>query len=120
MEYERLLDALDQLLIETFGLWDPGWVTFNWRAYTYDHTQRVTGLAVTLCEREGGDCQVTRLAALLHDITKPYDGEYVVGPDGKRLLDERGFWYNQVQETYRRINCAFSLSCRSCCSASFE
>ena len=101
MEYERLFAELDQLLRETFDLWDPGWVTFNWRAYTYDHTQRVTGLAGTLCEQEGGNCQVTRLAALLHDIAKPYDGEYVAGPDGKRLVDERGFWYNEVRRPAR-------------------
>ncbi|MGI6367093.1 MAG: HD domain-containing protein [Anaerolineae bacterium] len=101
MEHVDLVSQIDSTLRETFALWDPGWVTFNWRAYTYDHTRRVTGLALTLCEREGGDALVTELAALLHDITKPYDGEYVVGPDGKRLVDERGLWYNQVRRPVR-------------------
>jgi putative nucleotidyltransferase with HDIG domain len=101
MEYARLLVELNGLLLDTFNLWDPGWVTFNWRAYTFDHTQRVTGLAVTLCAREGGDAQVTELAALLHDITKPYDGEYLVGPDGTRLVDEHGLWHNEVRGPVR-------------------
>ncbi len=101
MEYQSLLQDLDQILRETFALWDPGWVTFNWRAYTYDHTRRVTGLATTLCRREGGDVQVTELAALLHDITKPYDGEYVVDAQGKRVVDEHGYWHNEVRRPPR-------------------
>ncbi len=101
MHHAQLVDGIDALLRETFSLWEPGWVTFNWRAYTYDHTHRVTGLALTLCEREGGDPRVTELASLLHDITKPYDGEYVVGPDGKRLVDENGFWHNEVRRPAR-------------------
>lgn len=101
MSYEDLLRDLEALLRETYDLWDEGWVTFNWRNYTYDHVQRVRGLAVTLCRREGGDPVVTELAALLHDITKPYDGEYLVGPDGKRLVDEYGYWRNEVRRPPR-------------------
>lgn len=101
MKYQHLLQHLDQLLRETFALWDPGWVTFNWRAYTYDHTRRVTGLATTLCNEQGGDSQVTELAALLHDITKPYDGEYVVDAQGKRVVDEQGYWRNEVRPPSR-------------------
>ncbi len=101
MDHQTLLDELDELLRDTFSLWEPGWVTFNWRAYTYDHTRRVTGLATTLCRQEGGDVQVTELAALLHDITKPYDGEYVVDAEGKRVVDERGYWHNEVRRPPR-------------------
>ncbi len=101
MDHQTLLGELDELLRDTFSLWEPGWVTFNWRAYTYDHTRRVTGLATNLCRQEGGDVRVTELAALLHDITKPYDGEYVVDAEGKRLVDERGYWYNVVRRPPR-------------------
>ncbi len=101
MEYPTLLRELDCILRETFALWDPGWVTFNWRAYTYDHTRRVTGLATTLCQREGGDTRVVELAALLHDITKPYDGEIVVDAQGKRVVDERGYWRNEIRRPPR-------------------
>jgi putative nucleotidyltransferase with HDIG domain len=95
MTHQDLVRQLDALLRETYALWDQGWVTFNWRNYTYDHVQRVRGLAMTLAAQEGGDLIVTELGALLHDLTKPYDGEYATGPDGKRLVDERGFWYNE-------------------------
>ena len=78
MEHDKLVQHLDRLLLQTYALWKPGWVTFNWRRYTYDHVQRVRALALSLCAEEGGDTAVTELAALLHDITKPYDGEIIV------------------------------------------
>jgi len=102
MDYTELLCDLEQLLQETYALWDEGWVTFNWRNYTYDHAQRVRGLAVNLCRREGGDVMVTELAALLHDITKPYDGEYKVDENGKRVVDENGYWQNEVRRPSRQ------------------
>jgi len=101
MGYEALSHDLDRLLAETYDLWDPGWVTFNWHAYTYDHVQRVRGLAVNLCKAEGGDLRVVELAALLHDITKLYDGEYVVDDEGKRTVDARGYWHNEVRRPPR-------------------
>jgi len=100
-DHDALLATLDALVRETCALWDPGWVTFNWRRYTYDHVQRVRGLALTLCRREGGDPRVVELAALLHDITKPYDGEYLADAAGKRLLDEQGYWRNEVRRPLR-------------------
>lgn len=100
-DYHATLRALDQLLKDTYSLWDAGWVTFNWRAYTYDHVQRVRGLTLHLGEREGADLHVLELAALLHDITKPYDGEYVVDPQGKRVLDAQGYWHNQIRKPAR-------------------
>ncbi|MEN6480155.1 MAG: HD domain-containing protein [Anaerolineales bacterium] len=101
MEHGELMAHLDRLLRETYSLWDPGWVSFNWRNYTYDHVQRVRGLAVTLATREGGDPLVAELAAQLHDITKPYDGEYLTGPDGQRLVDEHGRWRNALRPPAR-------------------
>ncbi|MBC7235695.1 MAG: HD domain-containing protein [Chloroflexi bacterium] len=101
MEYKALLAYLDDLLQETYALWDAGWVTFNWRAYTYDHVQRVRGLALTLAAREGADRQVVELAALLHDLTKPYDGEYLTDSEGKRVVDAQGYWQNQVRRPNR-------------------
>jgi putative nucleotidyltransferase with HDIG domain len=94
---QALVAGLEDLVRETYLLWEPGWVNFNWRGYTYDHVQRVRGLAHTLCLRQEGDCRVVELAALLHDITKAYDGEYVLDADGKRAVDERGYWRNAVR-----------------------
>ena len=102
MDYDGLVRSLEQLLAQTYELWDPGWATFNWRAYTYDHVQRVRQLALTLCSREGGDSVTTELAALLHDITKPYDGDYIVNKDGNRIVDSAGYWRNHVRRPVRR------------------
>lgn len=100
-DYHATLRALDQLLKDTYSLWDAGWVTFNWRSYTYDHVQRVRGLTLHLGERERADLYVLELAALLHDITKPYDGEYVVDQQGKRIIDAQGYWRNQIRKPTR-------------------
>lgn len=102
MDHHALRIELDRLVAETYTLWDPGWVTFNWRNYTYDHVRRVHGLTMTLCAREGGDAVVCDLASLLHDITKPYDGEYVLDAEGKRVVDADGFWRNGPRPPARR------------------
>lgn len=101
MEYPALLARLERLLRETYALWEAGWVAFNWRAYSYDHVQRVRALALNLCRSEGGDATVAELAALLHDITKPYDGEYVTHSEGNRIVDAQGYWRNQARPPIR-------------------
>jgi hypothetical protein len=98
---DHLTAELEHLVRQTNDLWDTGWVSFNWRAYTYDHVQRVRGLSVTLCREEGGDELVTELAALLHDLTKPYDGEYLTDGAGQRLVDEQGYWRSDVRSPAR-------------------
>ena len=85
---------LERLVAATYQLWTAEWVGFTWRNYTFEHVQRVRGLARTLAESEGGDRLVLTYAALLHDITKGYDGEIVTTTDGQRHLDENGFWRN--------------------------
>jgi HD superfamily phosphohydrolase YqeK len=92
----RALEELDALVRETHLLWDEEWVGFSWRNYTYEHMQRVRGLSRTLGRAEGGDARVIEFAATLHDVTKSYDGEIVVGPDGQRVLDGHGFWKNDT------------------------
>src|SRR5919197_2754672 len=90
------LERLDRLVGETHRLWDQEWVGFSWRNYTYEHMQRVRGLVRTIGRNEGAGARVIEFASTLHDVTKSYDGEIVVGPDGKRILDENGFWQNEV------------------------
>jgi len=91
----QTLADLEELVRSTYLLWDRDWVGFSWRSYTFDHVQRVRGLSRTLAAAEGGDPTIADYAALLHDITKSYDGE-VIMKDGKRVLDENGLWRNEV------------------------
>ena len=100
-DHSTILAGLEALVRETYQLWDQEWVGFSWRNYTFDHVQRVRALARTLCVREGGDVRVVDYAGLLHDVTKSYDGEIVV-KDGKRVLDEQGFWKNELLLPLRR------------------
>jgi putative nucleotidyltransferase with HDIG domain len=97
-----LLREFDELARETYHCWDEGWVGFTWQNYTYDHVQRVRKLAYTLGQLEGVDLEVLELAALLHDLTKSYDGEVVTDPQGKRILDESGFWHNEMRPPLAR------------------
>ena len=90
------LERLEDLVRETHLLWDQEWVGFSWRNYTYEHMQRVRGLARTLAAEEGADARVLEFASTLHYVTKSYDGDILVGPDGKRVLDENGFWRNST------------------------
>ncbi len=92
----EVLRELDALVRETHLLWDQEWVGFSWRNYTFEHMQRVRALARTIARGEEADLRVVEFAATLHDVTKSYDGEIVVGPDGKRVLDENGFWRNET------------------------
>ena len=96
-EFHRATVAeLDALVAETHQLWDEEWVGFSWRNYTHEHMRRVRGLAGTIAGAEGADPRVVTLAATLHDVTKSYDGEILTGPDGKRVLDDNGFWRNET------------------------
>ena len=97
-----LLGELDELVRETTTCWEEGWVSFTWQNYTYDHVQRVRNLACTLGQREGVDLQVLETAALLHDVTKGYDGEIFTDEQGRRILDEEGFWHNKMRRPTRR------------------
>jgi putative nucleotidyltransferase with HDIG domain len=93
-EREAVLGELEVLMRDTYQLWDEGWVGFSWRNYTYDHVQRVRRLALSLAAEEGADLHVLDVAAVLHDITKSFDGE-VLMRDGQRVVDEQGFWRNE-------------------------
>ncbi|HEY3078954.1 MAG TPA: HD domain-containing protein [Chloroflexota bacterium] len=94
VDHEGALRQLDELVRETYQLWDQEWVGFSWRNYTYDHMARVRALARTLGQGEGADDLVIRYGATLHDCTKSFDGEILMTPDGKRVIDESGLWLN--------------------------
>ena len=108
-----ILKELNELVKETFLLWDEIWVGFSWRHYYFNHTQRVRALSLEIGRREGADLRKLEYSALLHDITKRYDGRVLTDGQGKRILDENGFWYNEllmprgeniVTRLYRELN----------------
>ena len=116
----RILQELEDLVQETFMLWDEKRVGFSWRYYFFNHTQRVRRLSISIGQQENADLRKLEYAALLHDITKRYDGKILTDGDGRRVIDKDGFWKNEVllpnpakknvvTELYQRHNLAGSL-----------
>ncbi len=95
INHEATIAELAELLKDTYALWHIPWVGFNWHSYTPEHVQRVRTLSQQLGTAVGADTQVLAYAALLHDVTKMYDGEIVMH-DGQRVLDDKGRWRNEV------------------------
>lgn len=96
MNYPSILSELEELTVETFKLWDHNRVGFQWRHYTLNHTLRVRNLCCELGRKEDADSTKLAFAATLHDITKRYDGAILSDENGKRVLDENGFWKNET------------------------
>jgi hypothetical protein len=92
----QILLELENLVKETFMLWDEMRVGFSWRHYFFNHTQRVRRLSLTIGKLEGADLRKLEYASLLHDITKRYDGNFLTDKDGKRVINEDGFWLNEM------------------------
>ncbi len=96
MDIENIRKELEELVQETFTLWDHNRVGFQWRHYTWNHTLRVRAMCLKLGEREDADLSKLTIAALLHDITKRYDGSILTDGNGNRRTDEFGFWQNET------------------------
>jgi hypothetical protein len=95
-ESKAVVGQVEALVRETFELWDVVRVGFSWRHYYLNHTYRIRNLSVQMAAAEGADPDLLEVSAILHDITKRYDGNILTGPDGKRVLDEEGFWLNEM------------------------
>ena len=91
-----ILKKLNKLVKETFLLWDEVWVGFSWRYYFFNHTQRVRALSLKIGRNEDVDLKKLEYAAILHDVTKRYDGRILTDSEGRRILDEEGFWHNEL------------------------
>ena len=87
--------SLWSLARDTFDLWSHKRVGFSWRNYYLEHTIRVRNLCLALAEREDADADALDIAAILHDITKRFDGPFLTGPDGRRVVDRTGFWLSE-------------------------
>ena len=71
----EILQKLIQLVKETFLLWNERWLGFSWRHYFFNHTQRVRALSLKIGRKENADLKKLEYAAILHDVTKRYDGK---------------------------------------------
>lgn len=96
IKHQGIYKEIEELVAKTFGLWDENRVGFRWRNYIINHTRRVTSMCVELGKREGGNTTELAFAGIMHDITKPYDGVYLRGEDGRRIVGEDGFWKNEI------------------------
>jgi HD superfamily phosphodiesterase len=93
---QKIYEEIEDLVFETFELWDNDRVGFRWKHYLPNHTKRVHAACLELGKREGASLLELSFASTLHDITKAYDGEIYTDSNGNRILDENGFWKNEV------------------------
>ena len=91
----------EQLVVDTFSLWDVTRVGFSWRKYYLDHTRQVQSLSLRMARELGADPEQLRFAAILHDITKRYDGAILKDAAGKNVVNEEGFWLNETVDPAR-------------------
>jgi len=123
-EHTENISYLETLAEHTFALWNELWVGFSWQSYYINHTRRVRDLCLSMAPSEGADPALLEYAAILHDITKRYDGEIIRDAQGNRVIGADGLWQNQplppapgsmslVTEIYDRKGLAGSLHSES-------
>ena len=64
------------------------WYPWHSAEYRYNHILNVVGLATRIADREGADVDVTRVAALFHDIAKLDADQDVHAEEGARVARE--------------------------------
>lgn len=96
MGAETVYAEVEGVVRETFTLWDVTRVGFSWRKYYLDHTRQVQNLALRMARELDADPEQLRHAAILHDISKRYDGAILKDSEGKSVLDGEGFWLNET------------------------
>ncbi|AKG91472.1 putative HD superfamily hydrolase [Geoglobus ahangari] len=64
-----------------------------------DHVERVKRLALFIAEREGGDLEVIRTAAELHDVARDEDNHAIRGAEvARKILMEKGHDEKFIEE----------------------
>src|SRR6476659_4762825 len=87
---------IEQVVVDTFAMWNVFRVGFSWRKYYLDHTLQVQNLSLRMARELDADPEQLRYAAILHDITKRYDGAILKDAEGKNVIDGEGFWLNET------------------------
>jgi putative nucleotidyltransferase with HDIG domain len=88
-------------VVDTFAQWEVTRVGFSWRKYYLDHTRQVQNLALRMARELDADPEQLRFAAILHDITKRYDGAVIKDAEGRLVRNEEGFWLNETMTPER-------------------
>lgn len=87
---------IERVVVDTFAQWDVVRVGFSWRKYYLDHTLQVRNLALRMARELDADPEQLRFAAILHDVTKRYDGAILKDSTGRNVVNEEGFWLNET------------------------
>jgi putative nucleotidyltransferase with HDIG domain len=93
---QNTYSEIEQVVVDTFAQWDVLRVGFSWRKYYMDHTRQVQNLALRMARDLEADPEELRFAAILHDVSKRYDGAILKDAEGKNVIDEEGFWLNET------------------------
>lgn len=101
MSSQARYQEVEQVVVDTFATWDVMRVGFSWRKYYLDHTIQVQNLALRMARDLDADPEQLRHAAILHDITKRYDGAILKDGEGKNVVDNEGFWLNETMRPER-------------------
>jgi len=93
---------VERVVVDTFSQWDVVRVGFSWRKYYLDHTLQVLNLATRMGRELGADVEQLRYAAILHDVSKRYDGAVRKDSEGHNIVDSEGFWLNETMPPSRQ------------------
>ncbi|WP_435360562.1 HD domain-containing protein [Haloarchaeobius sp. DFWS5] len=111
-EFAAMTDFVYDYLVASVENEDEGgrmrWYPWHSAEYRYNHILNVVDLAVTIARREGADVDVTRVAALFHDIAKLDADQEVHAEEGARVarqyLEAQGqFPVSFIDEVCRAI-----------------
>jgi uncharacterized protein len=91
-EYDRMKRFVEEYLTASVENEDEGgrmrWYPWHSAEYRYNHILNVVELAAEIARGEGGDEDVTRVAALFHDIAKLDADQDIHGEEGARVARE--------------------------------
>ncbi|MEF8756787.1 MAG: HD domain-containing protein [Halobacteriales archaeon] len=91
-EFERMAEFVREYLAASVENEDEGgrmrWYPWHSAEYRYNHIRNVVDLAEHIARREGADPDVTKVAALFHDVAKLDADQDVHADEGARIARE--------------------------------
>lgn len=91
-EFEQMREFVKEYLVASVRNEDDGgrmrWYPWHSAEYRYNHIINVVNLAERIAEDEGADVDVTRVAAIFHDVAKLDSEQDVHAEEGARVARE--------------------------------